>query len=452
MLHKTIGVFILLFFLITNISCENDQVGETEITKWKNGKRAAASLTYDDSTINQFHVALPIMNRLGLPGTFYVITGAIPGSQYEPKFVGRPVEEIIAETAEIPTNEENIYERASAIRFLDLDGTYEYHNQAGRAIDSGNMDEAIAAIDEGYRRVRNGEFEPDTTYTEELFDVLAIDDPNVELVTWDELQEAADQGHEIGSHTILHPFLAAMDSANINYELVKSREDILNHLGTEHTFSAECPFGTENERVMEYALDLFPALRNRMPRPWLEELNRSGNGDPTQSDKEYVQWQRGALSDTPMETMKGWVDTSLGQNNVWLVLVIHGVEGIGWEPLSEETLSEYFGYIADRKDDLWVGTFKNVTQYMHERMNAEVNTDHSENQISVNLTHSLDPELYDYPLTLKTYVPEEWSAISVQQGDTKEQVDVMKDSTGTYVLYDALPNAETIELSQENVD
>lgn len=326
------------------------------------------------------------------------------------------------------------------------------NNQAGRAVESGNMEEAYSAIDEGYRRVRNGEFEPDATYDEELYNVLAIDDMDVDLVTWEELQEVADQGHEIGSHTILHPYLAVLDSADIHYELVKSRENILNHLGPEHTFSAEGPFGTENERVMEYSYELYPSLRNRMLHPWLDELNRASNDEPTQSENEYVQWQRGALSDTPMETMKSWVDTSLEEDNIWLVLVFHGVAGIGREPLTEAGLNEYYGYIADHTDDLWVATFKNVTQYIRQRMNADVETSYSNDRISVNLTHSLDPELYDHPLTLKTYVPEEWAAVSVQQGDSVNRPEVMTDNIGTYIMYDALPNAETVELSSADAN
>ena len=47
--------------------------------------------------------------------------------------------------------------------------------------------------------------------------------------------------------------------------------DIEKNLGKRQTFSAECPYGTENDRVMEYAHKIFPALRNRMPEPWLEE-------------------------------------------------------------------------------------------------------------------------------------------------------------------------------------
>ena len=84
----------------------------TVIEKWKDGKDAAISLTYDDGSINQFTQALPIMNRLSLPATFFIITGQIPGSQYQGKFIGRPVDKIIAETATTPTNKDNFFERA----------------------------------------------------------------------------------------------------------------------------------------------------------------------------------------------------------------------------------------------------------------------------------------------------------------------------------------------------
>src|SRR3954471_3721680 len=79
--------------------------GATEITKWQYGKNGAVSLTYDDGSINQFKNALPIMERLRIPATFFVITGGIPGSKYHGKFIGRPVRTIIRESATIPTND-----------------------------------------------------------------------------------------------------------------------------------------------------------------------------------------------------------------------------------------------------------------------------------------------------------------------------------------------------------
>lgn len=303
-------------------------------------------------------------------------------------------------------------------------------------------------IDEAYERVRHGEFEPSDGYMDELYNVLAIDDSTVDLITWKELKKFARQGHEFGSHTILHPYLAIMDSANIHYELEKSRLDILNNLGSEHTFSAECPFGTEDERVMEYAYEIYPALRNRMPHPYLAELNRASNEDPRTATEEYVQWQRGPLSDIPMQEMKSWVDISLDKDNIWLVLVFHGVEGIGWESLSEEELEEYFNYIKQHEQELWVATFKDVTKYIRQRQNADVKADQKGEQVTIKLTHSLDRELYQLPLTLKTYVPSGWTDVSVEQDGTIQKTQTKRDENGTYVLYQAKPNSGTILLSK----
>jgi hypothetical protein len=42
---------------------------------------------------------------------------------------------------------------------------------------------------------------------------------------------------------------------------------------------------------------------------------------------------------------KSWVDTVEAHDNNWLVLVFHGVDGIGWEALPGSLLQEYFSYI-----------------------------------------------------------------------------------------------------------
>ncbi|MDX1741900.1 MAG: hypothetical protein R3178_11425, partial [Rhodothermales bacterium] len=47
-------------------SCSTD-VGRTTIEKWPDGKRAAVSITFDGGTTNQFAMARPIMDELGLP-------------------------------------------------------------------------------------------------------------------------------------------------------------------------------------------------------------------------------------------------------------------------------------------------------------------------------------------------------------------------------------------------
>ncbi len=219
-------------------------------------------------------------------------------------------------------------------------------------------------------------------------------------------------------------------------------------MGEEYTFSAECPYGTEDERVMEYAHKIYPSLRNRMPEPWLEELNRGNKEQPGTSDKEYVQWQRGPLTNVSMETMKSWVDTCLAHDNIWLVLVFHGVDGIGWEPRTGAELQEYFNYIKEREPDLWVATFADVTKYLRERKNTVVSSTLKGDLITVSLTSELDPDVYNVPITLKTYIPQSWSNTSVMQGGKTIASEVREDSLGKFVMYSVPFRSETISVTK----
>jgi peptidoglycan/xylan/chitin deacetylase (PgdA/CDA1 family) len=409
-------------------------LSQTEITKWQYGRNGAVSITYDDGSINQFVKAVPIMNQLRMPGTFFINTGSIPGSEYHGKFIGRPVEEIINETKSVPTNKDNVYERASAARYLKYKGTSEYFTKAGAQIDAGRYAEAYKILDELYKKVNTGDFqtEADSGRTGKSENVL----------TWDMVKSFAAQGHEFASHMVTHPYMAALDEPNILYELEKSREEILNHLGPKYTFSAECPYGTEDERAMIYAHKVYPALRNRMPEKFLLELNRSSRKTAVNQATEYIQWQRGATTKTPLPMMKAWVDTTAGQKNIWLVLVIHGVEGIGWEALTIQSIDEYFRYIKSKENDLWVATFGDVAKYMRERMNSEIKSSENKGKITVTFTHSLDKSLYDLPLTLKTVVRPEWKEVIVKQGYESKRIATRKTGNVTFVQYQASPNAD----------
>ncbi|HEX2695898.1 MAG TPA: polysaccharide deacetylase family protein, partial [Acidobacteriota bacterium] len=328
----------------------------------------------------------------------------------------------------------------SAIGHLGFAEGVESHGQAGELFEDGKVDEAYRVIDESYAKVRSGawakEAPPDAAGGRR------------DVVGWDELVALAGGGFEISSHTVTHPRLAVLDEANMVYELEKSRQEILDHLGPKHTFTVECPYGTEDERVMSYALARYPASRNRMPEPWLEEFNRASDKDPLSSNKEYVQWQRGALTDTPMDLMKSWVDTVASRDNMWLVLVFHGVDGIGWEPKKGAELGEYFGYIKWLGAKVWVATFQDAAKYMRERMRSRVRTRPIGKGFEITLTHDLPPDLYDRPLTLKTAVPNDWPAAEVRQGDRVVRAPASGSAGGRFVIYEATPNSGPVALTR----
>jgi peptidoglycan/xylan/chitin deacetylase (PgdA/CDA1 family) len=429
------------------ISCgtkREENVGQTIITKWQGDKQAAISITYDDGTINQFTVARPIMNKLGLPGTFYVITGKVDGSQ-KGKFIGRSKDEILKETALIKTDADNFFERASLIGFTGMEGAVEYHSEAGSLFESGKVSEAYLIIDEAFNQLRSSKIKS--------IDGDVSHNNSVDTTNWEDYKTYAAEGHEIASHTVTHPRLAVLDEVNLLYELEQSKADIQKFMGEKYTFSAECPYGTEDERVMEYAHKIYPALRNRMPEPYLEELNRSSKLQPGESKKEYVQWQRGPLSNVNMEGMKSWVDTCMAHDNIWLVLVFHGIDGIGWEPRTGVELEEYFSYMKDNDSHLWVATFADVTKYMRERKNATISSNEDGESIVVHISSDLDSEVYDVPITLKTYVPGTWKTAVLHENNMQGnllKLNPQEDEMGSYVLYAVNPEVQEIILTAQN--
>jgi peptidoglycan/xylan/chitin deacetylase (PgdA/CDA1 family) len=381
------------------------------------------------------------MEEKGFSGTFFINTGQIPGSEFKAGFIGRSFEEIIKETAAVPTNLDNLFERASAVGYLGYRGLMDYHTRAGASVDAGNMDRACEIIDEAYAMVRAGNVQKrqiDDSYSGEG------------RITWDEIREFASRGHEFASHTISHPRLAILDEVNMLWELEKCKEDILKQLGPGHTFSCECPYGTENERVMEYALAIYPATRNRMPEDYLAELNRGSRVHPSVPDEPYIQWQRGPKTATPLHIMNSWIDTCLVNNDIWLVLVFHGVDGVGWEAIPGDTFNSFFSYMKANEEGLWVATFQDVTKYMRERMNSTVKTSRDRDQIKVNLYHSLDPKLYNLALTLKTYIPDRWKEISVSQNGLDLEYEIISEKPGKFIMYSALPGVNPVIIRPAN--
>ncbi len=70
-----------LFIVFLMMGCSNNfnnNVGQTTVSKWQGDKKSAISITYDDGIITQFTVARPIMNKLDLPATYFILYDMTP--------------------------------------------------------------------------------------------------------------------------------------------------------------------------------------------------------------------------------------------------------------------------------------------------------------------------------------------------------------------------------------
>ena len=76
----------------------------------------------------------------------------------------------------------------------------------------------------------------------EFCDAARMEYETTEFLSWDELCLMRDQGHEIGSHTMTHPYLAEISPNAVDEELGRSRDVLVSRLGCADHFA--WPFGT----------------------------------------------------------------------------------------------------------------------------------------------------------------------------------------------------------------
>jgi len=122
---------------------------------------------------------------------------------------------------------------------------------------------------------------------------------------------------------VSHARLPSLDEANILYEVDKANEELKKEMGDKHLFSIEAPYGIDDERVRKLLINRFPLTRNWVSDSdgeFMDGIMRGDKRDPATSTKPYLEWERGPVTATTVDEMKGWVDTSL-KTGAWLVLV-----------------------------------------------------------------------------------------------------------------------------------
>jgi peptidoglycan/xylan/chitin deacetylase (PgdA/CDA1 family) len=154
----------------------------------------AACITFDDGYADNFHVALPILQRHGLTATFFIATGFLDG--------GRMWNDTIIETVRRRNdgNGHGIDERRAAIASLINDIKYK------------SIAERVAL-------------------TEALAQQAQVQLPNDLMMTRAEVKAMRQAGMLIGAHTVSHPILARLTDDEARQEIGDSKRFLEELLG-----------------------------------------------------------------------------------------------------------------------------------------------------------------------------------------------------------------------------
>jgi peptidoglycan/xylan/chitin deacetylase (PgdA/CDA1 family) len=141
------------------------------------------------------------------------------------------------------------------------------------------------------------------------------------------IQAYAKTGHEIGSHTVTHPFLPQVTPEQLDYELRESKAFLESIFGAGNITNFATPYGEYNDAVVDAITQYYQSHRSVD-----EGYNSKANFDI------YNIMVQNMTNTTTLSEVQSWIENAKA-GNYWLVIVYHR---IGPDPDTYETSPEDF--------------------------------------------------------------------------------------------------------------
>ena len=179
----------------------------------------------------------------------------------------------------------------------------------------------------------------------------------------------------MANHSVTHPFMPALDEPTSSTK--SKKQDIREPSGPKHTCTIEAPFGIDDPRVRPVVPPpRFACSSNWVTDEFMDGFLRDDRRDPSSiKTRLRAMAAQCQLARTTMDMMKIWLGGlfPIG-HGIWLVLVFHFFQGIGWEALTAETVRTYLDYIKEHQGHMWIATVQDGAKYARERVNSTVPT------------------------------------------------------------------------------
>ena len=252
------------------------------------------------------------------------------------------------------------------------------------------------------------------------------------------------EGHfDVTNHSMTHVNFATVNDSAIMENEINGAQSLL-----KSTFAGQDVITMANPYVSNTAMSDKIIKHHHY-------AGRNGGGgfnslNPTETEwyrLKYITTYNYSLSQsTSSEVLNSSVDIALTNRN-WLIVLAHG-SGVCTGCIPEPDITAHFEFVASKLDSVWCGTFNEVTKYIREKQHAVINLKQNKpSRIVITLTHDLDLKLFNFPLTLKTRVPEAWNKTAVLQNGVSKTVKVKSENGIRYAYYDAIPNSGDLILT-----
>lgn len=266
----------------------------------------------------------------------------------------------------------------------------------------------------------------------------------------------AAEGHEIGSHTVSHEENGhTLHPQHMHSEYADSQA-LLNTIEGVNALTLAYPYGNGNQDI---ARQYYIAARGPVGLPNQADSINYMNTQSLSIRPGSLNFTNQAASANSIEAMvKTLVDPNHKVWNTsyyrgWSNMLVHSLNETGKTPSDGVTrtsrdLTQYLLELLDEhRDEIWVGRYGDIVRYSQQRDTAHlVVTRKDAAKITFNLTDRMDDSLYDFPLTVKVRVDDEWSGIAaLQAGETIPFVEAIREGK-RYLLVQAVPDRGSVSI------
>jgi len=188
-------------------------------------------VTFDDGYVDNFEMAMPILDRVGVPATFYVTVDCVENRRLP-----------------WPSRLRFSFRKTSLHSWTDESAkTWDLSSESAR-------EKAYLAVCDRVAQMAGVNLESYVSSVEASLDARLPETSGELMMNWEQVRGLAEHGHIIGSHTMTHPNMAFVKVEDARRELVESKQRMEARLLTKVShFSYPCPalFPNWNDETAE---------------------------------------------------------------------------------------------------------------------------------------------------------------------------------------------------------
>lgn len=253
---------------------------------------------------------------------------------------------------------------------------------------------------------------------------------------WDDFRRLRELGHDVQSHTVSHHKDDAKRSdEEVRAEYRDSQKAIAENVPGAQALCMAYPWGSGKDDI---AAECYAACRGVVGIP-----NRADRINYMRTGSCNIDAETVDMLLTGLHSTVKWLNRPT-YRRAWLAPVYHYVRH-GRTPEEKDAnqarVAKQLAHLASRKDDIWVGLFREVACYGMERDTARLEvTRNSSEEICFTLTDDMDDELFVYPLSVKVRLPNAWTGVAATQGGGAVEARVVEHEGRRFALVKAVPD------------